>query len=74
MALRSFNGAALRDQRRLAGVAANQLADRVARGPDAIWAYETGRATPPVDVAAGLADALGIGLDQLLAPAVMAVA
>jgi transcriptional regulator with XRE-family HTH domain len=71
---RAFNGAALRDQRRLAGIPVSQLARAVARGEDAIWAYETGRVIPPVDVAATLADALHLGLDQLLTPAAKAVA
>jgi transcriptional regulator with XRE-family HTH domain len=64
---RAFNGAALRDQRRLAGVTASDLANCVGRSSYAIWAYEAGRMRPPVDVAAGLADALEVGLDQLLA-------
>jgi ribosome-binding protein aMBF1 (putative translation factor) len=71
---RAFNGAALRDQRRLAGIPVSHLARAVARGEDAIWSYETGRVIPPVDVAAGLADALHLRLDQLLTNTEMAVA
>ncbi|WP_020117560.1 helix-turn-helix domain-containing protein [Streptomyces canus] len=71
---RAFNGAALRDQRRLAGVPASHLAALVGRTEDAVWSYETGRATPPVDVAATLADALHLRLDQLLTNTEMAVA
>lgn len=63
---RVFNGAALRDARRLAGIPAAQLAAAVARTEWAIWSYETGRTSPPVDVAAGLADALDVHLDTLL--------
>jgi transcriptional regulator with XRE-family HTH domain len=70
---RAFNGAALRDQRRLAGIPAAQLAEAVGRTADAVWSYERGRVTPPVDVAATLADTLGLRLDQLLT-AEMAVA
>ncbi|WP_019072396.1 helix-turn-helix domain-containing protein [Streptomyces hokutonensis] len=63
---RVFDGAALRDQRRLAGITAAQLAAVVGRTEDAVWSYETGRATPPIDIAAALADALDVHLDQLL--------
>ncbi|MER6456513.1 helix-turn-helix transcriptional regulator [Streptomyces sp900105245] len=66
---RVFDGAALRDQRKLAGVPASQLARAVARGEIAIGAYEAGRVIQPVDVAAGLADALHLRLDQLLTDA-----
>lgn len=69
-----FDGAALRDQRRLAGIPAAQLAAAVDRTADAVWSYETGRATPPVDVAATLADTLGVRLEQLLARPETAVA
>ncbi|MFE5139262.1 helix-turn-helix domain-containing protein [Streptomyces fagopyri] len=71
---RAFNGAALRDQRRLAGIPAAQLAEAVGRTRDAVWSYEAGRRVPSVDVAATLADELGVGLDQLLTNPVMAVA
>lgn len=74
MARRSFNGAALRDQRRLAGVPASQLAAAIGRTEDAVWSYERGRVIPPVDIAAGLADALHLRLDQLLTNTEMAVA
>ncbi|MFF4836576.1 helix-turn-helix domain-containing protein [Streptomyces sp. NPDC001315] len=74
MAPRAFNGAALRDARRLAGIPAAQLAATVGRTEWAVWSYETGRVRPPVDVAAGLADALDLHLDQLLTNAETAVA
>jgi len=68
MAARAFDGAVLRDQRRLAGLSAAQLAAAVGRTEWAVWGYETGRICPPVDVAAGLADALHVQLDRLLTP------
>lgn len=71
---RSFNGAALRDQRRLAGIPAAQLAAAIGRSEWTVWGYETGRVIPPVDVAAGLADALHLHLDQLLTITEKAVA
>ncbi|MCX4858955.1 helix-turn-helix domain-containing protein [Streptomyces canus] len=74
MATLAFDGAALRDQRRLAGLSAAQLAAAVGRSPDSLWGYETGRFRPSVDTAAGLAEALGIRLDQLLTHAEKAVA
>nr|WSY53807.1 helix-turn-helix domain-containing protein [Streptomyces sp. NBC_00886] len=66
MAARAFDGPALRDQRRLAGLTVAQLAAAVGRSVWVVWDYERGRVTPPVDVAAGLADALDLRLDQLL--------
>jgi ribosome-binding protein aMBF1 (putative translation factor) len=74
MAARAFNGSALRDQRRLAGFSAAQLAATVDRSEWAVRGYETGRINPPVTVAAGLADALGLPLDRLLADDRQAVA
>lgn len=71
---RAFDGAALRDQRRLAGIPAATLAAAIGRSEWSVWSYETGRVIPPVDVAVGLADALRVRLDQLLAPAEKAVA
>jgi ribosome-binding protein aMBF1 (putative translation factor) len=71
---RSFDGAALRDTRRLAGIPAAQLAAAVGRSEHAVWSYETGRIRPPLDVAAGLADALDVRLEQLLATTETAVA
>lgn len=66
MPARAFNGPALRDQRRLAGLSAAELAATVGRTEWTVWDYERGRITPPVDVAVGLADALHLRLDQLL--------
>ncbi|MET9099599.1 helix-turn-helix domain-containing protein [Streptomyces antibioticus] len=74
MAPRAFNGPALRDQRRLAGLTAAQLAATVGRSEWTLWGYETGRVIPPVDVAAGLADALHLPLEQLLTTTETAVA
>lgn len=74
MAARAFDGPALRDQRRLAGLSVAQLAAAVGRTEWALYAYETGRSTPPVDIAAGLAEALDLRLEQLLTRAEMAVA
>jgi ribosome-binding protein aMBF1 (putative translation factor) len=73
-AARAFDGAALRDQRRLAGLSAAQLAAAIDRSEWTVWSYEAGRTVPPVDVAAGLADALSVGLDLLLTRAPRAVA
>ncbi|MFF2384053.1 helix-turn-helix transcriptional regulator [Streptomyces sp. NPDC058108] len=74
MAARAFDGPALRDQRRLAGLSAAQLAAAVGRTEWAIWSYERGLTSPSVSVAATLADTLGLRLDQLLTNPVMAVA
>lgn len=57
----------MRDQRKLAGVTVAQLAAHVGRSAWLIYDYERGRAQPPVCVADGLADALGVRLDVLLA-------
>ncbi|MDX2708087.1 helix-turn-helix transcriptional regulator [Streptomyces sp. PA03-6a] len=64
---RSFSGTRMRDQRLLAGVRIADLAARVGRSPRALYAYERGEMQPPVPVADGLADALGVRLDVLLA-------
>lgn len=74
MAARAFNGSVLRDQRRLAGYTAAQLAAAVGRSEWTVWGYEAGRVVPPVDVAAGLADALNLQLDRLLTRTPQAVA
>lgn len=71
---RAFDGAALRDARRLAGIPAAQLAATIGRTEWTVWSYETGRIRPSVDVAAGLADALDLHLEQLLTSAEKAVA
>lgn len=62
-----FSGTRLRAARRRAGLSAHQLADRVDRSTSVVWSYESGRARPPVDVAAGLADVIGVPLTALLA-------
>ncbi|OEJ28058.1 transcriptional regulator [Streptomyces agglomeratus] len=63
---RTFSGPRLRDQRRLA-LTADQLAAHIGRSVWAIWSYERDQAQPPIDVADGLADALGLPLERLLA-------
>ncbi|KAB1149232.1 helix-turn-helix transcriptional regulator [Streptomyces luteolifulvus] len=63
---RAFDGAALRDARRLAGIPAAQLAAAIGRTEWTVWSYETGRIRPSVDIAAGLADALDLHVEQLL--------
>ncbi|WP_367324807.1 helix-turn-helix domain-containing protein [Streptomyces sp. HUAS ZL42] len=62
----AFCGPRLRDQRRLAGITAAQLAARVGRSTSSVLAYEVGAVQPPLTVAAGLADALSVHLDLLL--------
>lgn len=74
MPVRTFDGAALRDARLLAGIPAAELGATVHRTEWAIWSYERGLTHPPIEVAAGLADALHLRLDQLLTTPVMAVA
>lgn len=66
MAARAFNGAALRDQRRLAGLSAAELAAHIGRSEWAVYSYETGRMQPPISVAAAAAGALGLPLVSLL--------
>ncbi|MBY8879744.1 helix-turn-helix domain-containing protein [Actinacidiphila acidipaludis] len=62
----AFSGSRLRAARRAAGLSADALAETVARSASVVWSYEEGRARPPVDVAAGLAAAVGVTLDELL--------
>jgi DNA-binding XRE family transcriptional regulator len=62
-----FDGRALRDQRRLAGVPASALAARVNRTTWALWAWERGDTDPPLGVALQLARELHVPLDTLLA-------
>jgi transcriptional regulator with XRE-family HTH domain len=64
---RAFNGAALRDQRRLAGISAAQLAAHLGRSEWAVYAWELGRTQPSISTAAAAADALQLPLDRLLA-------
>lgn len=61
-----FSGPRLRAARRAAGLSAGALAERVARSASVVWSYEEERARPPVDVAAGLAAAVGVPLTDLL--------
>lgn len=63
----AFSGTRLRAARRKAGLTADQVAARVHRSPSVLWSYEQGRARPPVDIAAGLAEVIGVPLAELLA-------
>jgi transcriptional regulator with XRE-family HTH domain len=69
-----FNGPRLRDQRRLAGLTAAELARYLGRTEASVLAYETGRVQPPIKVAAAAADALALPLDSLLLDDLTAVA
>ncbi|MER5473729.1 helix-turn-helix transcriptional regulator [Streptomyces sp. NPDC002685] len=69
-----FHGPKLRDQRRLAGLSAAELAAQLGRSESAIWAYETGRMQPPLSVAAAAASALELPLEALLHDDPLAVA
>jgi transcriptional regulator with XRE-family HTH domain len=61
-----FDGRRLRDQRRLAGISAAQLAAQLGRSEWAVYSWETGRTEPPVTVAAAAAAALALPLETLL--------
>lgn len=63
---RIFNGPRLRDQRRLAGLTAAELAALIGRSPWAVYSYESGRMQPPLTVAAAAADVLALPLDGFL--------
>lgn len=65
--MRTFNGPRLRDERRLVGLSAAQLAARINRSEWTVWGYETGRAQPPLAVADALAATLGLPLERFLA-------
>lgn len=69
-----FNGPRLRDQRRLAGLSAAQLARHLGRTEASVLAYETGKVQPPIAVAAAAADALALPLESLLLDNLDAVA
>lgn len=69
-----FNGGKLRDQRRLAGISAAQLAVHIGRTEASVLAYETGKVQPPIRVAAAAADALALPLASLLLDDLNAVA
>jgi transcriptional regulator with XRE-family HTH domain len=63
---RTFNGPCFRDQRRLAGLSAEDVAARVGRSSWSVWRYERGTVVPPIPVADALADALALPLERLL--------
>ncbi|MFF2511680.1 helix-turn-helix transcriptional regulator [Streptomyces sp. NPDC058086] len=64
---RTFNGPRFRDQRRLAGLSVHDVAARVGRSCWSVYAYEQGKATPPIPVADALADSVGLPLERFLA-------
>lgn len=64
--MRTFSGRALCQHRTRLGWRYEHLAVRINRSAAAVRMYECGRANPPVDVAAQMADALGVPLDALL--------
>ncbi|WP_333767742.1 helix-turn-helix domain-containing protein [Streptomyces sp. IBSBF 2435] len=66
MSNRRFSGTRLRAARQAAGLTAGDVAARVHRSPFAVWSYERGRVRPPVDIASGLAEVIGVPLDDLL--------
>lgn len=72
--VRTFNGPRLRDERRLVGLSAAELAAHVGRSEWAVLKYETGAAQPPLAVADALAAALGLPLERFLADATDSVA
>lgn len=63
---RLFSGASLRDQRRLAGLSAAELAAAVGRSEWVLFKYEAGLVQPPIVIADALAEALEIPLETLL--------
>lgn len=64
---RTFNGPRFRDQRRLAGLSVHDVAARVGRSCWSVYAYERGKAVPPIPVADALADSVGLPLERFLA-------
>lgn len=66
MSYRHFSGTRLRAARRAAGLTAGDVAARIHRSPFAVWSYERDRVRPSVDMAAGLAEVIGVPLDDLL--------
>ncbi|WP_248282659.1 MULTISPECIES: helix-turn-helix transcriptional regulator [unclassified Streptomyces] len=63
---RTFDGPRFRDQRRLAGLSAEDIATRIGCSPWSVWRYERGALVPPIPVADALADAIGLPLERLL--------
>lgn len=58
-------GKRLRDAREKAGRSQRQIADAVGISPQMISAYEKGTRSPSIDVAAKLANEIGVSLDHL---------
>ncbi|MCY0962794.1 helix-turn-helix domain-containing protein [Streptomyces sp. H27-H5] len=63
---RHFSGRHLRETRKAAGISIELLAITIARSAYSIQEYERGRVTPPINVLAAIADALGRPVDELL--------
>ncbi|MZE56149.1 helix-turn-helix domain-containing protein [Streptomyces sp. SID5770] len=63
---RHFSGARLRASRKAAGVSIELLAVIISRSAYSVLEYERGRVTPPIDVLAAIADALGRKVEDLL--------
>lgn len=61
-----FSGPRLRAFRRVHHLEARDLAILVGRSEWMIWAYETGRAVPPLHVALRMADVFGISVEDLV--------
>lgn len=61
-----FSGQRLRENRKAAGVSIEQLAVAVSRSAYSVQEYQRGRVTPPIDVIAAMADALGRPIEALL--------
>ncbi|HEY9409929.1 MAG TPA: helix-turn-helix transcriptional regulator [Jiangellaceae bacterium] len=63
---RQFSGRRLREARTTSGIPVELLALTVGRSAYSIHEYELGRVTPPINVLARIADALGRPVDDLL--------
>ncbi|WP_432078380.1 helix-turn-helix domain-containing protein [Streptomyces sp. YPW6] len=66
MPARTFSPDALRRIRRERGFTQVKLAAKLGRSFTSISMYENGRSTPPVDVLAAMADALGARMDDFV--------
>ncbi|MFF3912676.1 helix-turn-helix domain-containing protein [Streptomyces sp. NPDC001852] len=63
---RHFSGQLLRESRKAAGVSIEQLAISIGRSAYSVQEYQRGRVTPPIDVLAAMAEALGRPIEDLL--------
>ncbi|QDN81817.1 helix-turn-helix transcriptional regulator [Streptomyces sp. S1A1-7] len=63
---RNFSGQRLRAVRKAAGISVERLALDIDRSAYSIFEYERGRVTPPINVIAAIADALGRPIEDLL--------